>query len=96
MRPRLGDGKADLPPEAEFGSGSVRARPGPAGPHLAKRLVRVVEERGPVHEDDLSAILRCDWGELRAAIAIAFHWRRVDRCGDSLVAVPSREGRPTA
>ena len=57
----------------------------------AKRLVQVVEEGGPVHEDDLVVLLGCDRAELRAATGIAYHWRRVNRCGDFLVAVPPRE-----
>jgi hypothetical protein len=75
----------------------VRPGPGAAGLHLAKRQGQVVEERGPVHEDDLLAILRCDWIDLRAAIGIAFHWRRIDRCGSWLVPTASRgEGRRAA
>ena len=62
----------------------------------AKDLVRVVKERGPVHEDDLAAIADCSRGDLRTAIGIALQWRHIDRCGSWLVASPSREERRSA
>ena len=62
----------------------------------AKDLVQVVKERGPIHEDDLAAIVGCSRGDLRAAIGIALQRRHIDRCGSWLVAVPSHEGRPAA
>lgn len=65
--------------------------------HRAKQVVRGVREHGPVREEELAALLGCDVAEVRAAIGIAIRWRRVDRCGDHLVAVPPRhEGRPAA
>jgi hypothetical protein len=69
----------------------------PAGVRLAKDVVRITGERGAVHDDELLAELGCDRAELRAAIGIAMHWHRIDRCGDFLVAVPPRrEGRRAA
>jgi hypothetical protein len=62
----------------------------------AKEVVRVTGERGVIHEDDLVGILDCTRTEMRVAIGIAYHWRRIDRCGLWLVAVPLREGRPAA
>jgi hypothetical protein len=62
----------------------------------ANEVVRVIKERGVVHADDLADIVGCDRAELRAAIGIALHWRRVDRCASWLVAIPSREGRRAA
>ena len=64
--------------------------------HLAKQVVRGVREHSPVRDHQLAAIVGCDLTELRSAIGIAIRWRRVDRCGDWLVAVPSREGRRAA
>lgn len=62
----------------------------------AKNLVRVVKERGPVHEDDLVVILGCTRAESRMAVGIALQWRHIDRCGAYLIAAPSREGRRAA
>jgi hypothetical protein len=61
---------------------------------LAGRGARVIKENGPLRDTDLLALLGCDPDELRAAIGIMIRWRKVDRCGDFLVAAPSREGRP--
>lgn len=74
----------------------MTGRPTPACLHLAKQATRGVRENGPVRDDELAAILGCSVDELRAAIGIAMQWRRVDRCGDWLVALPSREGRRAA
>jgi hypothetical protein len=64
---------------------------------LAKDVVRVIGELDAVRDAELAAILACGRDELRAAIGIAYRWRRVDRCGDFLVAVPpAGEGRRAA
>lgn len=63
----------------------------------AKDVARVTEERGSVRDEQLLATLGCGWDELRSAIGIAFRWRRIDRCDNYLVPVPSRrEGRRAA
>ena len=60
--------------------------------HRAMQVVRSVRELGPVREEELAALLGCDVAEVRAAIGIAMHWHRIDRCAGYLVAVPSRAG----
>jgi hypothetical protein len=64
---------------------------------LAKRAARAVQEKGQLRDTDLIAILGCAPDELRAVVGIMLRWRKVDRCGDYLVAVPSAdEGRRSA
>jgi hypothetical protein len=75
----------------------VSARPAPGCLWLAGRAVQVIKERGALRDSDLLAILACQPEELRAAIPIMIRWRKVDRCGEYLVAVPRRrEGRRSA
>ena len=64
---------------------------------LAGRAARVIGENGALRDAELLAILACEPDELRAAIPIVIRWRKADRCGDYLVAVPrQREGRRSA
>jgi len=75
----------------------VSARPAPGCLWLAGRAVQVVKENGALRDAELLAILACQPEELRAAIPIMIRWRKVDRCGEYLVAVPrQREGRRSA
>ena len=69
----------------------------PARLRLAARAAQVIKENGSLRDAELLAILGCEPAELNAAIPIAIRWRRVDRCGDYLVAVPPQhEGRRAA
>jgi hypothetical protein len=69
----------------------------PARLRLAARAAQVIKENGSLRDGELLAILGCEPAELNAAIPIVIHWRKADRCGDFLVAVPPRgEGRPAA
>ncbi len=69
----------------------------PAHLRLAGRAAQVIKENGALRDAELLAILACDPAELRAAIPIVIRWRKADRCGDYLVAVPSRsKGRSAA
>jgi hypothetical protein len=64
---------------------------------LAGRAARVIKENGPLRETELLAVLACEPEELRAAIGIVIRWRKADRCGDYLVAVPRQgDGRRSA
>jgi hypothetical protein len=64
---------------------------------LAGRAARVLKENGPLRDADLLAHLACEPEELRAAIAIVIRWRKADRCGGYLVAVPPQgDGRRSA
>jgi hypothetical protein len=64
---------------------------------LAGRAAQVIKKHGALRDADLLTILACEPAELRAAIPIVIRWRKADRCGDYLVAVPrQREGRPAA
>ena len=72
-------------------------RPAPGCLWLAGRAVQVIKENGALRDAELLAILACQPEELRATIPIMIRWRKVDRCGDYLVAVPSRsKGRSAA
>jgi hypothetical protein len=85
-----------LPERCQLGSGSVTA-PDRAVLRLAGRLAQVISENGALRDGELLAILGCELTVLNAAIPIAVHWRKVDRCGDYLVAVPPRhEGKSAA
>jgi hypothetical protein len=75
----------------------VNAQVTPARLRLAGRVAQVIKEYGSLRDGELLAILGCEPAELNAAIPIVIHWRKADRCGDFLVAVPPRrEGRPAA
>ena len=75
----------------------MSARPAPGCLWLAGRAVQVIKEHGALRDAKLLAILACQPEELKAAIPIMIRWRKADRCGDYLVAVPPRrEGRPAA
>ena len=69
----------------------------PAHLRLAGRAAQVIKENGALRDAELLAILACEPAELRAAIPIVIRWRKADRCGDYLVAVPRRrQGRRSA
>jgi hypothetical protein len=75
----------------------VNAQMTPARLRLAARAAQVIKENGSLRDAELLAILGCEPAELNAAIPIVSHWRKADRCGDYLVAVPPRhEGRQAA
>jgi len=57
---------------------------------LAGYAAQVIREHGALRDSELPAILGCEPAELRAVIPVMYRWRKVDRCGDFLVAVPSR------
>jgi hypothetical protein len=60
---------------------------------LAGRAARAIKKNGALRDAELLGVLACEPEELRAVIGIVIHWRKVDRCGDYLVAVPrQREG----
>lgn len=64
----------------------------PAQLRLAARAAQVIKEHGSLRDDELLAILGCEPAELNAAIPIVIRWRKADRCGDFLVAVPPAGG----
>ena len=69
----------------------------PAHLRLAGRAAQVIRENGALRDSDLLAIMACEPAELRAVIPIVIRWRKADRCGDYLVAVPrQRQGRRSA
>jgi hypothetical protein len=69
----------------------------PARLRLAGRAAQVIKENGVLRDAELLAILACEPEELRTVIPIVIRWRKADRCGDYLVAVPrQRKGRPAA
>jgi hypothetical protein len=69
----------------------------PARLRLAGRAAQVIRQNSAPRDAELLAILACEPDELRAVIPIVILWRKVDRCGDYLVAGPrQREGRPAA
>lgn len=75
----------------------MSARPAPGCLWLAGRAVLVIKENGAHRDAELLAILACQPEELKAAIPIMIRWRKVDRCGDYLVAVSrQREGKRSA
>jgi hypothetical protein len=57
---------------------------------LAGRAARVIKDNGALRDAELLAILACEPAELRAAIPIMVRWRKADRCGNYLVAIPRR------
>jgi len=58
----------------------------PSHLRLAGRAAQVIKDSGALRD-----------AELRAAIPIVIRWRKADRGGDYLVAVPPRrKGRPAA
>ena len=64
---------------------------------LAGRAVRAIKDNSALRDSDLLTILDCKPEELRAAIAVAYRWRQIDRCGNWLVPAPRwREGRRAA
>lgn len=75
----------------------MSARPTPGCLWLAGRAVLAIKEHGGLRDAELLAILACRPEELKAAIPIMIRWRKVDQCGDFLVAVHrQREGRRSA
>jgi hypothetical protein len=69
----------------------------PAHLHLAGRAAQVIKKHGALRDAELLAILDCEPDELRVVIPIVIRWRKADRCGDYLVAVPPRrQGRSAA
>ena len=64
---------------------------------LAGRTVHAIKDKGALRDSDLLTILDCKPEELRAAIAVAYRWRQIDRCGQYLVPIPRRrKGRRSA
>ena len=97
MRP-LGDHRrgAVLRPD-ELRDSGVSPAVAPARLRLAGRAAQVIGENGALRDAELLAILACEPDELRAVIPIVIRWRKVDRFGDYLVAVPrQRQGRRSA
>ena len=92
----LGGRAKGLPPHTELGSSSVSRPVAPERLRLAARAAQLIKRRAPLRDDELLTLLACEPDELQAAIGIVIRWRKADRCGDFLVAVPPlAAGRPT-